>query len=154
MDPKQLDEISNEIESLHRPMKNIIQTVFAISPLLALCTHGWTWKTTNATYLLRVSSILFLFRKLSTITEMFIALGNNRPQVLVNVEDKVLEAIVAVSDGMSPQKVLDVLYSEVFLLEKDLSSDVEAMSWFDLFTDDFSIPTPPPSAFHSTPSKG
>lgn len=149
-----MDEISNEIEGLHKAMKNIIQIVFAISPLLALSTHGWTWRATNATYLLRVSNILFLLRKLLTTIQMFIALGNNRPQILVKLEDKVLEAIIAISDGTSPEKVLDTLYLQVLLLEKDLSGDIEAMNWFNIFSDGFSIPTPPPSVFYSTPSKG
>jgi hypothetical protein len=41
MDTQQLEQISNEIESLHKPMKNVIEIVFAVSPILALSTHGW-----------------------------------------------------------------------------------------------------------------
>ena len=54
MDTQQLEDISNEIQSLHKPMKNIIEIVFAASPLLALSTHGWASQTLHSTYLLRV----------------------------------------------------------------------------------------------------
>lgn len=155
MDSKQLEEICNEIEALHKSIKNIIQIVFAISPLLALSTNGWSWKATSGTYLLRVSGIIFVFRKSLTIIKLFVALGNNRPKILVKLEDRVLEAIVAISEGLSPEKVLDNLYSQLVLLENDLSGDVDAMNWFNLFADSFSTPpTPPPSVSHSTPSKG
>jgi hypothetical protein len=35
-----------------------MEIVFAISPLLALSTHGWDSKSVNSTYLLKVSNIL------------------------------------------------------------------------------------------------
>lgn len=55
MDPLKLEEIADEIQGLHKSMKNLIEMVFAISPLLALSTHGWTWHV-HRNYLLRVSS--------------------------------------------------------------------------------------------------
>jgi hypothetical protein len=55
MEERQLDEISDEIKCLHKAMKNIIEVVFATSPILAISTHGWGSKTIHSTYLLRVS---------------------------------------------------------------------------------------------------
>ena len=57
MDPRQLELLSNEIQALHKAMKNIIQIVFAISPLLAISSHGWSNRSTNGVYLLRVSHV-------------------------------------------------------------------------------------------------
>jgi hypothetical protein len=159
MDSTQLEQISNEIQALHKSMKNIIEIVFATSPLLALSTHGWAWSSVNSTYLLRVSFILVGFLKLLIIIKIFIALGNDRPEILVKLEDRVLEAIIAISEGKSSENALDCLYSELSLLENDLTSDVDAMGWFNLMKAGFSIPpTPPPSVFPSvlpsTPSTG
>jgi len=61
MSPQQFEEISNEIERLHKPMKNMIEIVFATSPLLALSTHGWSSSNYHSTYLLRVSDVLVAF---------------------------------------------------------------------------------------------
>lgn len=55
---QQFEEISNEMKMLHKPMKNVMEVVFATSPLLALSTHGWASKSYNSTYLLRVSDVL------------------------------------------------------------------------------------------------
>ena len=94
------------------------------------------------------------FLKSLTIFKVFVALGNNHPQILVNLEDKILEGIVTISEGTSPKNVLDSLYSEVLLVEKDLSNDVEAMTWFNLLTPNYSLPsTPPPSVFPFLPNK-
>lgn len=57
MDMQNLEEISEEIQTLHKPIKNVIEIVFATSPLLALSTSGWANKSFNSTYLLRVSDI-------------------------------------------------------------------------------------------------
>jgi hypothetical protein len=57
MDEQQLEDVSNEIQVLHRSIKNAIEIVFAISPLLALSTHGWASKSFNSVYLVRVSSV-------------------------------------------------------------------------------------------------
>jgi hypothetical protein len=55
MDPQQLEDVSNAIEALHKSIKNAIEVAFAVSPLLALSTHGWASKSFNSVYLLRVS---------------------------------------------------------------------------------------------------
>jgi hypothetical protein len=55
MEPQQLEDISEEVLNLHKPMKNVMEVVFATSPLLALSTHGWRQKSFHSTYLLRVS---------------------------------------------------------------------------------------------------
>jgi hypothetical protein len=89
---------------------------------------------------------------LLTINKIFVALGNNRPQILVLLEDYVLQAIIGISEGRLHEDALDTLYSQILSLENELSSDDEAMNWFNLST--AAIPatsTPPPSEFHSTP---
>ena len=86
---------------------------------------------------------------------MFVALGNDRPHILVELKDRVLDSIIAIAEGTSPESVLDKLYSQVLLLEKDLSNDVVALNWFNLLTGCFSMPpTPSSSLFPSTPSTG
>jgi hypothetical protein len=87
--------------------------------------------------------------------KIFIALGNDRPQILVQLEDRVLHAILAISEGKSPEDVISNLYAEIFSLEKDLGNDHDALNWFDWSTPAFSIPpTPPASKFPSTPLAG
>ena len=62
MDPEQFQDIANTIHSLHKSMKNVMEIVFAISPLLALSTYGWGRNYyVHSTYLLRVSSVLDFF---------------------------------------------------------------------------------------------
>jgi hypothetical protein len=86
---------------------------------------------------------------------MFVALGNNRPPILIRLEDMVLRCVVSISEGKSAVSALDGLYSESVLLESDLRNDVDALGWFDLVTVAFTIPpTPPQSVFPSTPSRG
>lgn len=58
LDSQEFETICDEAQLLHRSMKNIMEIVFAISPLLALSTHGWDSKSVNSTYLLKVSNIL------------------------------------------------------------------------------------------------
>ena len=58
MDMQQFEEISNEMQILHKSIKNMMEVVFATSPLLALSTHGWASKSYHSTYLLRVSNVL------------------------------------------------------------------------------------------------
>lgn len=53
------EEIASDLQVLHKSMKNLIEIVFATSPLLALSTHGWSWKS-HSTYLLRVSEVYLL----------------------------------------------------------------------------------------------
>jgi hypothetical protein len=57
IDAKRLEDISIEIQSLHRSMKNAIEIVFATSPLLALSTRGWAGKFFDSNYLLKVSNV-------------------------------------------------------------------------------------------------
>ena len=150
MEPSELDQISNEIQGIHKAMKNITEIVFATSPLLALSPSGWSWKNFNCCYLLRVSGLLIVFVRILTIIKVFVALGNDRPAILVKVEDTVLEAVIAISEGKSSDSVLDTLYSQVKLLMEDLKNDNNAMNWFNLLTPSFSaLPTPPASVFHS-----
>jgi hypothetical protein len=75
---------------------------------------------------------------------MFVALGNNRPPILVMLEDGVLECIVAICEGNSTQYVLDRLHSQLLLLESDLTKDGNAMQWFNLSTVGASMPPTPP----------
>jgi hypothetical protein len=56
MEPQQFEEISAEFQNLHKAMKNVIEAVFATSPLLALSTHGLRQKCYHSTYLLRVGN--------------------------------------------------------------------------------------------------
>jgi hypothetical protein len=62
--------------------------------------------------------------------KMFIALGNDRPQILVRLEDHVLQAIIRVLEGNLRDYVMATLYSEITSLEKDLADDDKAMNWF------------------------
>lgn len=152
MDAQQLDEISDEIKVLHKPMKNIIEVVFATSPLLALSTHGWGVRSFHGTYLLRVSFLLSFFKHLLTLNKIFQSLGNNRPQILVQLEDCVLRAIISILEGSSYEDALDTLYSQIVSLEKDLSRNDEALNWFNLCPTPISTPsTPPPSESSLTP---
>jgi hypothetical protein len=53
LDDQQFEEILMEMQLLHKLMKNMMEFVFATSPLLALSTGGWL-KSIQGTYLLRV----------------------------------------------------------------------------------------------------
>jgi hypothetical protein len=75
--------------------------------------------------------------------KIFVALGNDRPQILITLEDHVLQAIIGISEGMSIQDAMDKLYSQIKSLQDDLADDVVALSWFNL--------TSPPSDIPSTP---
>ena len=59
------------------------------------------------------------------------------------LEDSVLSAIIAISEGMDPEQVIDALYIELLSMEKDLLEDNEALNWFKLEV---------PSVGHSLPS--
>lgn len=61
MDAEQFQEVFEEIQNLQKSMKNMIEIVFASSPLLALSTHGWASRSYHSMYLLRVSDGLFDF---------------------------------------------------------------------------------------------
>jgi hypothetical protein len=89
------------------------------------------------------------------IKKIFVSLGNNRPQILVRLEDYVLKAIIEISKGKSSNTVIDALHSQIQLLEKDLGNDVEALNWFDLSEKDISPHhTSPPPEFPTTPLQG
>jgi hypothetical protein len=66
------------------------------------------------------------------IKKIFAALGNDRPQILVQLEDSVLHAIIDISKGKSSEAVIDALHLHIQSVEKDLLDDDDAMNWFDL----------------------
>ena len=67
----------------------------------------------------------------------------------------VLQAIISISEGKSREYAMDTIYSQLFSMEKDLAKDNEALTWFNLVTAPFAIPsTPPPSKFPSKSSAG
>jgi hypothetical protein len=63
---------------------------------------------------------------------MFFALGNDRPQILVQLEDYVLHAVVDISEGKATEDAIDALYSQIKLLQEGLTSDIVASNWFNL----------------------
>jgi len=74
---------------------------------------------------------------------------------LVQLEDCVLEGIIAISEGMPREEAMHTLYSKISSLKNDLASDDNAMSWFNLSSDAFDVPpTPAPSEIPSTPFLG
>jgi hypothetical protein len=80
--------------------------------------------------------------------KIFLALGNERPQILIQLEDFVLLAIVGLSEGRGRDIVMDSLYSQILSLENDLASNEDALSWFniatgDLATGEFETPLSP-----------
>jgi hypothetical protein len=87
--------------------------------------------------------------------QIFQALGNERPQILVRLENYVLDAIVSISEGKSRENVMQDLYSQMLPLENDLRNEPSAMAWFDFSTP--SAPassTPELSEYPSTPFAG
>jgi hypothetical protein len=91
-----------------------------------------------------------MFRSFSpqplTVDKIFLALGNERPQILVQLEDCILETIMAISEGTSRENSMQKLYSELLCLEKTLTGDKDALTWFDLLKEDSDIPSNlPPS---------
>jgi len=85
--------------------------------------------------------------------KIFNALGNERPEILVRLEDCVLEGIIAISEGKPREEAMHMLHSRISTLMKDLAKDDSALSWFNLFNDAFPVhPTTTPSDFPSTPS--
>jgi hypothetical protein len=61
---------------------------------------------------------------------MFCGLGNDRPQILVQLEDYVLRAIVDISEGKATEDAIDTLYLQVLSLQEDLGNDDVASNWF------------------------
>lgn len=87
--------------------------------------------------------------------KIFVALGNDRPQILVRLEDLVLQAIIGVLEGNSSEDVIDTLYSEIRSLDNDLGNNEEALNWFNLSRSFLPAPsTPPPTELPSTPMAG
>jgi len=86
-------------------------------------------------------------------SQIFLALGNDRPQILVQLEDYVLQAIIALSEGKSRETVVDALHAQFSSLKKELDNDEAALAWFDLEKIPVDVlSTPPPSYFVSNPS--
>ena len=91
------------------------------------------------------------------------ALGNNRPQILVQLEDCVLNAVISIAEGKSHENIIDDLYSQISSLEHDLMNDYDALAWFNIAPDPEAAldpeaapdpvtdpSTPPPSSDAST----
>jgi hypothetical protein len=97
------------------------------------------------------SILSFFFWRFS---QLFIALGNNRPEILVRLEDQVLLAIMGISEGRPRQEVIDVLYSQIGALEKDLANDDDALNWFNIASAAPISSVPAPSEAPSTPLPG
>lgn len=156
MDSQQFEDICDELQILHKSMKNIMAIVFATSPLLALSTRGWDSRSFHSTYLLRVSDILvFYLSFINNQQKIFLALGNDRPKILVKLEDCVLQAIFDISEGKSSEPVIDGVHFQMESLQKDLENDDEALNWFNLSRPAFSAPlTPPQSDFRPIPLAG
>jgi hypothetical protein len=65
---EEFEDVCNEMKIMHKQMKNAMEMVFAISPLLALQTRGWGGKSCKSTYLLRVSDGFFTFVDINKIS--------------------------------------------------------------------------------------
>jgi hypothetical protein len=174
MGKAQFEDLSKEIQILHKSMKNIIEMVSATSPLLALSTHGWTSTSCNSNFLLRVSEFILYGQHLLTLNKTFVTLGNDRPKVIVELEDSVIEAVIAISEGKSRENVMDNLYSKLSSQEEYLDKDEKALDWFNCVTDPLTDPsrpstplptniesvatyrpsTPPPTEFNPIPRDG
>lgn len=95
----------------------------------------------------------FISKCIFTVSKIFFALGNDRPQIIVQLEDYVLKAIIALSEGKSREMVLDNLHAQFSSLKKELDNDEVALSWFDLEKIPCDVlSTPPPSYFASSPA--
>ena len=97
--------------------------------------------------------ILYVFSyHLFTPSKIFLALGNNRPKILVKLEDCVLQAVLEIAQGKSTEGVIDGLCSQVESLHEDLGNDDEALNWFNLCSPAFSAPMTP-SASNLRPNR-
>ena len=98
--------------------------------------------------------------QLLKVKKVFLALGNDRPQILVQLEDCVLHAIIAISEGKPSEAAIDALHSQVQSLVKDLDDDAKVLNWFNQSKAAFTAPsisqpsTSQPSEFPSTPLAG
>ena len=61
------------------------------------------------------------------------------------IENCILEAIIALSEGQSRENAMHDLYSKILLLENDLCKDESALTWFN-FPSSFCIPSTPSSS--------
>jgi hypothetical protein len=133
MDLQQLTH--KAIRSLHRAMKNIMEIAFAVSPLLALSTHGWASKSFNSTYLLRVSLVFIYFRYLLTTIKISL--------LAIRLKDQVLQAITCISEGKSLDNAMSTLYCQIRSMEEELADDEAALNWFKFTTTEPSETTTP-----------
>jgi hypothetical protein len=100
-------------------------------------------------------SLLFLLSFINNQLKIFLALGNDRPKILVKLEDFVLQAIFDILEGKSSEQVIDGVHFQMGLLQKDLENDDEALNWFNLSRPAISAPlTPPQSDFRPIPLAG
>jgi hypothetical protein len=81
-----------------------------------------------------------------------LALGNNSPQILVNLKDCVLEAVLDILEGKLTKSVIDALYLQIESLQKDLGNDNEALDWFHLSSRTIVAPLTPEA--HPNPLAG
>lgn len=90
---------------------------------------------------------------LLTIDKIFNALGNERPEILIQLENCVLEGVIAITEGVPREEAMHLIYSQLKLLRKDLVDDGEALSWFNLSSNGIADSShPPTSEFPSTPT--
>jgi hypothetical protein len=91
--------------------------------------------------------------ELLTFIKVFDALGNERPKILIQLEDCILKGIISISEGTPREEAMHTIYSQISSLKMDLVQDKHAMSWFNLTSDALAVPsTPPASEFPSSPS--
>jgi hypothetical protein len=64
--------------------------------------------------------------------QMFLSLGNDHPEILIQLEDCIIHAIVALSEGKAMEKAMDELHSQLSTLLNDLRNDDVALAWFNL----------------------
>ena len=83
----------------------------------------------------------------------FDALGNDHPQILVQLEDCVLEAIFAISQEKPHEEAMQSLHTQILLLMEDLGKDHDGLTWFNLSTGtSINGSTPPLPEPPSTPA--
>jgi hypothetical protein len=62
---------------------------------------------------------------------------------MVKLEDCVLNGILAISAGKSSDDVIDMIYSQIQSLKKDLRTDDVALKWFSVPMTAISFPSTP-----------
>ena len=80
--------------------------------------------------------------------KVFAVLGNNWPQVLIQLEDCVLHGILTISAGKSSEEVIGTIYSQLQSLEKELTSNSVALNWFDIHMTG-GLASPPETCYNS-----